>query len=190
MRAIVLAAALATASLTALTTAAPVAAQPTPERSAAMAEFDWLKGVWRGPAEGVNPDRTPYSVTQTERIGSALGGDVLVIEGRGYKADGSTGFNALGIISWNAQTGKYEIRSYAQGYAGTFEITPTADGYVWETPAGPGAVIRFTAVYKDGTLTETGQYVRDGKPLAQTFQMRLKRVGDTDWPIGKPVPMN
>ena len=101
--------------LAALAAAAPTAAQPSPERAAAMAKFAWMKGVWRGPAEGSNRDGSRYAVTQTERIGSALGGDVLVVEGRGYRADGSTGFNALGVISWDAATGKYEIRSYAQG---------------------------------------------------------------------------
>jgi len=143
--------------------------------------------AWRvGPAAG--SDRSgPYKVTQTERIGPMLGGDVMVIEGRGYRDDNTTGFNAFAAISWNAQTEKYEIRSYAQGYAGTFDLTPTADGYVWSVPAGPNAMIRFTATVKNNTWREVGEYVAEGGAPKQTFEMNLKRIGDTDWPLGTPV---
>jgi hypothetical protein len=91
-------------------------------------------------------------------------------------------------VSWDARTGKYELRSYAQGYAGTFELKPSEDGYVWEVPAGPGAVIRYTAVVKDGTWHEWGERVTPGQPAMKVFDMTLKRVGDTDWPLGQPVP--
>ena len=141
-----------------------------------------------GPAEGTARDGSHYSVTQTERMGPMLDGDVIVIEGRGYRADGSTGFNALGIVSWDAQSKKYELRSYAQGFAGTFELRPTSDGYVWEIPTGPGAVIRYTATVKDGRWREVGEVVAPGKPAQKIFEMSLRRVGDTDWPVGKPVP--
>jgi hypothetical protein len=183
MRALVLAAALAVSSFT-----VPAVAQPSPDRAAAMAKLDWMKGTWRGPASGSNRDGSRYEVTQTERIGPMLGGDVLVMEGRGYRADGSTGFNAFGVVSWDPRSGKYELRSYAQGMAGTFELKPTADGYVWEVPAGPGAVVRYTATLHDGTWTEIGEYVREGAPAIKTFEMNLRRVGDSRWPLETPVP--
>jgi hypothetical protein len=173
--------------LLSLAVAGTASAQATPDRAAAMAKLSFMRGVWAGPAKGV--DRAgPYEVWQTERMGPMLDGDVIVVEGRGYKADGSTGFNAFGVVSWDARTGKYELRSYAQGYAGTFELTPTADGYVWEVPAGPGAVIRYTAVIKDGTWHEWGERVAANQPAAKIFDMTLKRVADTDWPLGQPVP--
>jgi len=158
----------------------------TPALAAPMAKLAFMRGVWAGPAAG--SDRSgPYKVTQTERIGPMLGGDVMVIEGRGYRDDNTTGFNAFAAISWNAQTEKYEIRSYAQGYAGTFDLTPTADGYVWSVPAGPNAMIRFTATVKNNTWREVGEYVAEGGAPKQTFEMNLKRIGDTDWPLGTPV---
>jgi hypothetical protein len=163
-------------------------AQPTPERAAAMAKLGFMRGVWAGRAEGRAPDGTPYVVTQTERMGPMLGGDIIVIEGRGYKDDGSTGFNAFAVVSWDPQSKTYELRSYAQGFAGTFVLKLTRDGYVWETPAGPGAVMRFTATVKGDSWREVGEYVAAGKPPQKTFEMNLKRAGDTDWPLGKPVP--
>jgi hypothetical protein len=73
------------------------------------------------------------------------------------------------------------MRSYAQGYQGDFVITPTADGYTWEIPAGP-MTIRYTAVIKDGKWREVGDRIMPGRPPVRFFEMNLVRVGDSDWP--------
>ena len=161
--------------------------KPTPTVAAAMSKLGFMRGVWEGVAEGKTPDGKHYKVTQTERMGPLLGGDVIVIEGRGYEADGSTAFNALAVVSWNLHTRAYEIRSYTQGHAGTFPLELTADGYVWQVPAGPGAVMRFTATVTADRWREVGDYVADGRPPVRSFEMNLSRVGDTDWPLTTPV---
>lgn len=182
--------AIAAASTTAFADPAPKVqpVKPTPGLAAAMAKLDFMRGVWAGPAKGVGMDGKPYAVTQTERMGRMLGGDIVVIEGRGYMSDGSTGFNAFAVVSFDPRSQKYELRSYAQGQAGTFELKLTADGYVWEIPAGPDAIIRFTATVKDKHWREVGEYIAKGKPAMQTFEMNLTRVGETDWPLATPVP--
>jgi hypothetical protein len=164
------------------------AAQPAPskERAEAMAKLSFMRGIWVGEASGSTPDGHRYTVTQTERMGPMLDGDIIVVEGRGYKPDGSTGFNAFAVVWYDDKAKKYELRSYAMGYAGTFTMTLTADGYVWEIPAGPG-VIRYTATVKDGKWREVGDRVFPGKPPARFFEMNLKKKGDTDWPAGNPV---
>jgi len=175
------------ATPTAPTSAAVLPVQPTPGLMKGMAKLAFMRGVWAGPASGSTPDGGRFAVTQTERMGPMLGGDIIVIEGRGYNADGTTGFNALAVVSWDPQADRYELRSYAQGRAGTFELRLTADGYVWEIPAGPGAVVRFTATVTKDRWREVGEYLAAGKPPRQTFEMNLERVGDTDWPLGTPV---
>ena len=75
----------------------------------------------------------------------------------------------------------------AQGFHGDFVITPTADGYVWEIPAGP-TTIRYTAVIKDGKWREVGDRIMPDKEPARFFEMNLKRVGDTTWPAGGAIP--
>jgi hypothetical protein len=107
---------------------------------------------------------------------------VLVIEGTGYDAGGKVAFNAFGVISWNAQTQGYEFRAYNGGRAGTFKMTPTDTGAVWEMPAGPNANIVSTITIKDGTWHEVQQYVAQGQPARTTVEMNLKRIGDSDWP--------
>lgn len=155
------------------------------EAMKALANMD---GVWRGPAWTLLPSGQKHNITQTERIGTFLDGSIRVIEGRGYNEDGSVGFNAFGIISYDPATKAYALHSYAQGQAGDFVITPTGDGYVWEIPAGP-ATIRYTAVIKDGILHEVGDRIMPGKEPVRFFDMNLKRVGDTDWPAAGAIPM-
>lgn len=103
----------------------------------AMKAFAGMDGVWRGPAWTILQSGQKHNITQTERIGPFLDGSIKVIEGRGYNEDGSVGFNAFGTISYDPATKAYMLHSYALGRAGDFVIKPSADGYVWEIPAGP-----------------------------------------------------
>lgn len=152
----------------------------------AIARLGFMRGVWVGQASGYNPGGGRYTVTQTERIGTLLDGQVLVIEGHGYNADGTTGFNAFGVVSWNSEAGKYEFRSYTGGRSGTFPFTAIDNGYVWEVPAGPG-VMRYTADITSTTYHEVGDFVTPGQPPRRVFEMTLTRRGDTDWPAANPV---
>ena len=180
-------------ALAAALLAAPAAAQaPDPGRIAAqqeamvsLARFD---GVWRGPAWTLLPGGR-HEVTQTERIGPFLGGSVKVIEGRGYNADGTVGFNAFGIISFDPTTKRYTLHSYALGHSGDFPLEVTPTGYVWQIPAGPGAIIRYTATVAGTHWREIGERVAGTAPPMQIFEMNLTRVGDTNWPAADPVPM-
>jgi hypothetical protein len=182
-------------SLLALTLAAPVLAQQSydphaiqAKQKAELGKLAFMDGVWRGTAYNIGMDGVRHDIVQTERIGPMLGGALKVIEGRGYNADGSLGFNAFAVISFDANKNAYNMRSYAMGNEGDFEFTPTATGYVWKIPAGP-MTIRYTATVKDSTFNEVGDRIMpDGKSI-RFFEMNLKRVSDTTWPSGQAVPM-
>ena len=74
------------------------------------------------------------------------------------------------------------------GDAGDFPVTLTADGFTWSIPAGP-TTIRYNAVVKDGTWTEVGDRTVPGKDPARFFEMRLTRIGASDWPgVGAIAP--
>lgn len=155
---------------------------------AAMAPLAYMDGVWRGPAWTLLPSGERHNIIQTERIGPFLDGSVKVIEGRGYNADGSVGFNAFGTISFDVASRTYTMHSYAQGNVGDFVMTMTPDGYVWAIPAGPSMTIRYTATIKDGNWLEVGDQIVPGKEPARIFEMRLMRTGSTDWPAAGAVP--
>ncbi|KQW83141.1 hypothetical protein [Brevundimonas sp. Root1279] len=167
---------------------AQVPMQPagTAAQREAVGALDFLDGEWRGEAVVHGPGGTT-TLTQTERVGPMLGGSIKVIEGRGYAADGSTQFNAMATVSWDARNNRYGFRSYANGYSGDYQFERTDDGFRWETPAGPDARIQYVAVVKDGTWHEVGDYVVEGQPPRRMIEMRLTRVGDSGWPAADPV---
>jgi len=182
-----IAAALLAAAIPAAAQMPPNAAERIAAQRTAMARLAYMNGVWRGQAWSLTPAGR-REVVHTERIGPFLGDSVKVIEGHSYLPDGSTGFNALGIISFDPATSAYTLHSYALSYAGDFPLRVTDTGYVWETPAGPGAVVRYTATITGNHWREVGERIAGTAPPLQIFEMNLTRVGDTSWPAGDPVP--
>lgn len=156
------------------------------ERKAAMDKLAPLRGVWRGTAKG-NMNGHAIDIVQTERIGPMLDGDVLVIEGRGYGADGSQQFNAFAVVSYDVNRKVYEFRSYSNGNAGTFPFTVTDKGYSWELPAGPGMKVRYDIAISNGRWLETGVFLREGAPPVPFMELDLKRIGDSTWPAAGQV---
>jgi hypothetical protein len=164
-------------------------AQAGPEMAAtinaqkeALKALSFMDGEWRGPAWTVQRDGKRNEIIQTERIGPMLDGSIKLMEGRGYRPDGTTGFNAFGVLSHDPATKTWRLTSWAQGHQGNFAVTPTADGYTWTIPAGPKATIRYTAVIKGDSFKEIGEYMAEGQPPRQTFEMNLTRVGPSAWP--------
>lgn len=152
----------------------------------AMKQLAMLDGEWRGTAWTLTPAGEKHTLTQTERVGTMLDGSVRVIEGRGYEADGRVAFNAFAVISCKPDTKAFSMRSYTGGRSGDFAVTPTADGFTWEIPAGP-MTIRYTATIKDGTWREVGDRIAPGKDPVRFIELDLKRIGDSAWPAGGAV---
>ena len=181
--------------LAAAAAAAPPAAPAQPQdataliasQADAMRALAMLDGVWRGPATVTERDGRRISFVQTERIGPFLGGSIKVIEGRGYADDGGVRFNALGIVSFDPATSGYTMHSHALGRVGDFAFVPTADGYRWEIPL-PSGRIRYVATVGADELYEVGDLVLEGRAPVRIFEMRLKRIGSTEWPAGGAVP--
>lgn len=178
---------LLTPLLTAVMLTSALGVRPATAQSALMQKLDILKGTWVGETKGMGPDGKPYVVRQTERVGAMLNGDVLVIEGRGYRSDGTLAFNALGMVSADARTGAYEFRAHAQGRSGTYRMESIPNGVTWELAAGPQATVRYTITIQDGVWREVGEYLAKDQPPRQILEMKLQRTGDTDWPAAHPV---
>lgn len=181
-------------TLSPLCAAAPALAQgydPGPRLEAqrqAMKALDMLDGEWRGPAKTLKGNGEWLDLTQAERVGPMLDGTIKVIEGRGYMADGSVGFNAFAVISYDPDTKAYTMKSYAEGRGGEFPIKPNATGFTWEIQAGPNMKISYEAIVKDGVWTEVGTRVpKDGAPV-KFIELKVTRLGDTKWPAAGAIP--
>jgi hypothetical protein len=148
----------------------------------AMAPLAWSHGRWQGEAWSVTPAGR-HEIVQTERVGPMLGGTLVVVEGKSFERDGRpAAFNAFGIMSYDPLRKAYAFHSYAQGRAGDFPLEVTPNGYAWSIAAGPTKV-RYTATFRDGVWREVGEMTRPDGAVTQIFEMNLKRVGDTDWPL-------
>lgn len=147
----------------------------------AIARLSFLDGTWQGTAWSITPAGR-HELTQTERAGASLDGAVRMIEGRGYSIDGRLGFNALGIVSYDPGTRAYSLTAWAMGQQGKFPLRLTGEGFVWETPAGPGETVRYMATVQSGRWREIGERIVEGSSPQQIFEMNLRRIGATDWP--------
>jgi hypothetical protein len=187
MKTLVLTLLLASAAAFAQPPAPPAAASFVPHDPAqrlaaqreAMKALAFMDGTWRGRAQ---TDAMPAGFVHTERAGPLLDGTVKLIEGRSYDEKGATRFNAFAIISYDPARRSYSMRSHAMGYAGDFPLTVRPDGYSWTQPAGPGAVIRYTATVNGTEWTEVGERSAGDAPPKKVFEMRVRRIGATDWP--------
>lgn len=159
----------------------------TLEQRAAIDRLDSLDGEWAGPAWSLTPGGGRVDMIQTERVGDLAGGSLKVVEGRGYTADGATAFNAFAVITFDQNTGKYQFSTFVDGVHYDFPLQVTEDGFVWERPAGPGGVVRFTSVVKDGKWHEIGEYIAEGRPPVKMIELNLTRVGDGAWPAAGAV---
>lgn len=152
---------------------------------AAMTKLAFLDGAWRGRAVA-GPDGD--ALVQTERVGTILGGTLRLVEGRGYDADGNPAFNAFGVISYDPAKRGYAMRAYAMGHAGDYPLEARPDGFVWTQPVGGGATLRYTAVVKDGEWHQIGERIVGEAPPVKIFEMRLRRIGASEWPEADAVP--
>lgn len=158
----------------------------TQEQRDAMQRLSWMDGEWVGTTTVyAGPGRTS-SHAHTERIGPMVGGSVKVIEGRSVEPDGTASFNAFAVISWDDETDRYTMRSYANGNAGDFPLEVTPDGFKWSTPSRGGRM-DYVTVHTNGEWVETGDFVMDGRDPMRVIELRLRRRGDTGWPAANPV---
>lgn len=181
--------------LTAALLGSPAAAQPgsapdlaagpwdPPTRIAAQREamkaLAFLDGEWRGTARA---DEAPGEMRHTERVGTILDGTIRLVEGRAYDASGKTRFNAFVIISYDPVKRTYSMRTHAMGYAGDYPLTVRPDGFSWSHPAEPGTIVRYNATVRDGEWHEVGERVAGKAPPVKTVELRVRRIGASDWP--------
>lgn len=148
----------------------------------ALLRFSFLDGVWSGQAVTVMPNGKRQSIAQTERISPFLQGSVKLIEGHSYHPDGKARYAASGTISFNPANQVYVMHSYVQGHVGDYVLTPMAEGFRWEVPAGP-MIVRYTAHIRDGVWHEVGERIEAGKEPVRFFEMKLLRTGDSSRPV-------
>jgi len=84
---------------------------------AAMKRLAFLVGKWKGEARLLRGPGEWVDLDQSEEAQYKLDGLILVIEGVGRaKADGHSVLQALGIISFDDESGTYRMRAFNDGH--------------------------------------------------------------------------
>jgi hypothetical protein len=82
----------------------------------AMQKLDFLVGKWAGEARVLRGPGDPVQLIQTEEAQYKLDGLILLIEGIGRtKSTGQLALQALGIMSYDDETGVYHMRAFNDG---------------------------------------------------------------------------
>lgn len=150
------------------------------EQRAALERVAWMDGVWRGTVTSSGPEGD-IALVQTERIGTMAGGTVRIIEGRGYHRDGSLAFNAAALLTYDPVADEFVMTSTARGMTARPWFKPTADGFEWGIETAQVS-ISYVARHNNGEWVEEGFMAFPNQPKRPFMTMRLRRVGDTDWP--------
>ena len=142
-----------------------------------MRKLDWWVGEWSGSASIRMGPGEPQQVQQSEKVQSKLGGRVLLVEGLGKEGD-KVVHQALGVVSFNEQTKKYEFDAWTarDGHVKAWFEAGENGAASWGFDTPQGAKIRYTIDRTEkGEWHEIGEFSRDGKQWMKFFEMTLTK---------------
>jgi len=153
--------------------------QPSTQIRDAMQKVQFFEGRWSG--EGwiqMGPQRQEFTVSEIGFF--KANGSVLILEGLGRDAVDSTVIThqALGVISYDQEAGKYLMRAYrGDGNYVDADFAVKDDGSIlWGFTHPMAGQIRYTIRLEDGQWVETGEMSRDGQKWRPFLEMRLSRL--------------
>ena len=122
---------------------------------AAMKKLDFLVGKWAGEARMLRGPGEPVVMIQTEEAQYKLDGLVLQIEGVG-KVDGKPAVQALGIVSYDDETGTYRMRAFNDGRFLETEVKLLGEGkgMTWGFALGQYRTSSTMRINEKGDWTE------------------------------------
>ena len=151
-----------------------------------MKVFASWPGHWQGEGSMQMGPGDPHHSAVDERIESKLDGTVMLIEGIGKSIDPAThkeriSHHALGIVSFDAVSGKYKFNSFLQDGRSTdaWLIVVADNRFQWGFETDRGKMrynITLDPVKK--TWNERGEFSTDGNEWKQFFEMNLTKVED------------
>jgi hypothetical protein len=144
----------------------------------AMKRLGFLVGEWSGEASVLRGPGQFVELFQTESAQFKLDGLVLSIEGVGRsKSDGKPALQALGLVSFDDETGTYHMRAFNDGRWLETEIK-LADGehlISWAFALGQFKTTTVLRINENGEWTEHGELVVGDRPPQKMMELRVRR---------------
>lgn len=144
----------------------------------AMKKLSFLTGKWSGEARVFRGPGEPVELIQTEEAQYKLDGLLLMIEGVGRtKTDGKLALQALGMISYDDESGVYRMRAYNDGRWLETEVKLVEAGKVitWSFSLGEirtSSVLRFN---ENGEWTELAELMIGSQPPRKFMELVVRR---------------
>lgn len=144
-----------------------------------MKKLGFLVGEWSGEASVLRTSGEFVDLEQTESAHFRLDGLVLVIEGVGRsKADGKLALQALGLISFDDETGAYRMRAFNDGRWLETEVK-LADGgnsLSWGFSLGQIKTATVLHINENGEWTELGELIVGDSPPRRMIDLKVRRI--------------
>jgi hypothetical protein len=145
---------------------------------AAMKKLEFLVGEWSGEASALRGPGQFAELRQTESAQFKLDGLVLVIEGVGRtKADGKLALQALGLISFDDETGTYKMRAFNDGrwLETEVKLANGANSISWGFALGEFKTTTVLRINENGEWTEHGELVIGDRPPQKMMELGVRR---------------
>jgi hypothetical protein len=149
------------------------------EQRAAMKKLEFLVGEWSSEATVLRGPGQFAEMAQTESVQFKLDGLVLMIEGIGRaKTDGKVSLQALGLISFDDETGTYKMRAFNDGRWLETDVRLAAGGesISWGFTLGAFKTTTVLHINEKGEWTEHGELIIGERPPQKMMDLRVRRI--------------
>jgi hypothetical protein len=142
----------------------------------AMRKLSFLLGKWSGEARILRGSGEPLELLQTEEAQYKLDGLVLMIEGIGRnKTEGNVALQALGIVSYDDEAGKYYMRAYNDGrYLETdLKLAGNGKGITWGFALGEIKTSSVLRIDEKGQWNESTEITMGSQPPRKLIELTV-----------------
>jgi hypothetical protein len=141
-----------------------------------MKKLGFMIGKWAGEARLFRGVGEPVVLIQTEEAQYKLDGLLLITEGVGRtKADGKLALQALGIISYNDESGTYRMRAFNDGrYLETdVRLLDHGKGITWGFTLGQIRTNSVMRITEEGDWTELTEIMIGPQPPRKYMELKV-----------------
>jgi hypothetical protein len=144
----------------------------------AMNRLAFLTGKWSGEASAARGPGQVIELIQTEEAQLKLNGLVLQIEGVGRtKADGKLALQALGLISFDDESGTYRMRAYNDGrwLESEVKLDPSGSAITWGFALGEYQTHSTLRLNEKGEWTELAELKIGERAPVKLMELTVRR---------------
>ncbi|HEY3938197.1 MAG TPA: hypothetical protein VGL97_12250 [Bryobacteraceae bacterium] len=144
-----------------------------------MKELGFLAGDWSGEASVLQETGQFAELAQTESVRFKLDGLVLVIEGVGRnKIDSAAALQALGLISFDDETGTYKMRAFNNGrwLETEVKLADSGNSISWGFELGAFKTATVLRINENGEWTEHGELTIGDRPPQKMMDLKVRRL--------------